>query len=269
MSERPAADRDASPRPELTVAAAASLTEALRAYGPRYRDARVRLSFGGSDALAAQIRQGVRPDVYAAADTALPRRLFREGLVERPVPFATNSLVVAVPASSPVDSLEDLARPGVELAVGSPSSPVGSYTRDLLGRLPRPKRERILANVRTEEPDVNGVVGKLLQGAVDAGITYRTDVAATDGRLRAIRLPARLRTRATYAVAVVRGAERPHTARRFVRSLHSGDGARALRRAGFGPPPRAGLGPPPRAALGTSPRADAGPPPPVPAAGAR
>lgn len=238
MSDRSAADQGASPRPELTVSAAASLTEALRAYGPRFPGARVRLSFGGSDALAAQIRQGVRPDVYAAADTALARELFGERLVERPIPFATNSLVVAVPASSRIGSLGDLARPGVELAVGSPSSPVGSYTRDLLGRLPRPKRERILANVRTEEPDVNGVVGKLLQGAVDAGITYRTDVAATDGRLRAIRLPTPLRTRATYAVAVVRGAEHPHAARRFVRSLRSGAGARALRRAGFGPPPQ-------------------------------
>lgn len=238
MSDRSAADENASPRPELTVSAAASLTEALRAYGPRFRDACVRLSFGGSDTLAAQIRQGVRPDVYAAADRALPRALFRERLVERPIPFATNSLVVAVPASSRIGSLGDLARLDVELAVGSPSSPIGAYTRDLLARLPRRQREGILANVRSEEPNAKGVVGKLLQRAVDAGITYRTDVAATDGRLRAIRLPTPLRTRAAYAAAVVRGAEHPHAARRFVRSLRSGAGARALRRAGFGPPPQ-------------------------------
>ena len=57
----------------------------------------MRASFAGSDELAAQIRQGVKPDVFASANTKLPDELFEEGLVEKPVVFAANELVLAVP----------------------------------------------------------------------------------------------------------------------------------------------------------------------------
>lgn len=221
----------------LTVSAAASLRDAFTAYGRAFGD--VRFSFAGSDELAAQIRQGVAPDVFAAADTALPAALHAEGLVERPVAFAGNRLVVAVRADDDaIRSLDDLARPGVALAIGSPSVPIGAYTRRVLDRLPAGRRARILANVRSEEPDVKGIVGKLLQGAVDAGFVYVTDVAATDGALRAVDLPAALAPTVAYGVAVVEGAPNRAAARRFVAGLLDGDGAAALRAAGFLPPPR-------------------------------
>ena len=60
----------------------------------------MRLSFAGSDELAAQIHQGVKPDVYAAANTKLPDALHEEGLLEQPVEFATNEFVLAVPKDS-------------------------------------------------------------------------------------------------------------------------------------------------------------------------
>src|SRR3954451_8484367 len=84
---------------ELVVSAASSLKEAFTAYGG------ARFSFAGSDELAAQIRQGVRPDVFASANTKYPDQLFRAGLVERPVPFTANRLVLAVPADSGIRSL--------------------------------------------------------------------------------------------------------------------------------------------------------------------
>ena len=57
-----------SSKPALTVSAAASLKQAFTRYGTQFRDAQARFSFAGSDALAAQIEQGVKPDVYAAAN---------------------------------------------------------------------------------------------------------------------------------------------------------------------------------------------------------
>ena len=222
---------------ELRVSAAASLRQAFRDHARDFADAEVRLSFGASDELAAQVRRGGKPDVYAAASTTLPEALHREGLVERPVPFAANRLVLAVPAGSErVRSLRDVERTGVRLAVGSPSVPVGDYTRRLLARLGPTRSQRILRNVRTEEPDVVGIVGKLAQGAVDAGFVYATDVRASGGRLRAIELPRALRPRVTYAAAVVRGARNRAAARAWIRGLTSGDGRAALERAGFEPP---------------------------------
>jgi molybdate transport system substrate-binding protein len=219
-----------------TVSAAASLKAAFEDYDRSLGSASARFNFGGSDELAAQIRQGAPADVYAAANTSLPRGLFRAGLVERPVVFARNRLVIAVPAGrGPVRTLADLARPGVKLALGAASVPVGSYARRVLARLGAAKRRRILANVRSNEPDVAGVVGKLLQGAAEAGFVYATDVLAARGRLRAIELPRALRPSVRYGGAVVRRARHPTQAAAFIHGLLRGAGRRALRRAGFGP----------------------------------
>lgn len=223
--------------PELTASAAASLTEAFERYRSTFGPARVRLSFGGSDELAAQVRQGARPDVFAAANTDLPRALWREGLVERPVTFATNRLVLAVPAGSGIDSLADLERPGVRLVIGSESVPVGRYTREVLARLGPERARRVLAGVRSEEPDVRGVIAKLAAGAAEAGFVYRTDVVAAKGRLRAIELPERLGPETAYAAAVVRRSSQPRLAREFVEELRGGRGASVLRDAGFDAPP--------------------------------
>jgi molybdate transport system substrate-binding protein len=231
-------DGGGSGKPTLTVSAAASLKTAFTKYGQQFPDAAARFSFAGSDELAAQIQQGIKPDVYAAANTKLPDQLHAEGLVEEPTVFAGNRLVLAVPAEdAEVGSLDDLAEKGVKLAIGSEDVPVGTYTRTVLDKLPAAEREAILANVRTEEPDVAGITGKLTQGAVDAGFLYVSDVRATDGELKAIELPRELQPSVAYGAAVVKGAKHPEEAKAFIAGLLRGAGAQALEDAGFEPPP--------------------------------
>jgi molybdate transport system substrate-binding protein len=222
--------------PRLVVSAASSMTGALTTCSQDFGGADVRLSFAGSDELAAQIRQGVKPDVYAAANTTLPEELNKEGLLSKPVEFATNELVIAVPKDSEIRSVDDLARDGMKLAIGSESVPIGSYTREVLARLPKAEGDAILANVRSNEPDVKGIVGKLTQGAVDAGFVYVTDVNAARDELKAVKLPADLEPDVTYAAGVVKGAEQPEKAREFVAGLTDGGCANALEQAGFGAP---------------------------------
>ena len=214
----------------LVVAAASSLTKPLTACSERFEGAAVRLSFAGSDELAAQIRKGVRPDVYAAANTKLPDQLAQEGLLEKPVTFATNELVIAVPDGSDVQSIADLARPGVKVVMGAESVPVGTYTREVLSRLPGGEERGILANVRSQEPDVKGVVGKLTRGAADAGFVYRTDLV--EG-LKAVTLPQDLQPVVRYGAGVVK---RSDVAQRYLDGLTRGACADALRSAGFGAP---------------------------------
>lgn len=219
----------------LVVSAASSLEPAFTAYA-NAAGFDAKQSFAGSDDLAAQIRQGVTPDVYAAANTSLPDALYAEGLVERPVAFATNTLVLAVPEGSGIASLGDL-RGDITIAIGDHGVPVGDYTREVLDELPASESRSILDNVRSLEPDVAGIVGKLTQGAVDAGFIYATDVTATDGALEAVDLPAKLQPHVAYEAAVVKGADNPAGAEAFLDGLLDGDGAEALADAGFGPPP--------------------------------
>jgi molybdate transport system substrate-binding protein len=223
--------------PRLEVSAAASLRRAFTEYGHQFKRAAVRYSFAGSDALAAQIEQGIRPDVFASANTQLPDMLFAKGLVSRPVVFAANRLVLAVPGQSAIAGLGAIERPGVSVAVGAPTVPVGSYTARVLARLPLAERRRLLGNIRDREPDVNGIVGKLLQGAVDAGFLYATDVAAAGGKLRAISLPAELQPQISYEVTVVTGASHPAEARAFISGLLHGAGRADLLGDGFLAPP--------------------------------
>jgi molybdate transport system substrate-binding protein len=224
----------------LVVSAASSMKEALTECAPQFgeaEDADVRLSFAGSDELAAQIRQGANVDVYAAANTKLPDALNDEGLLETPVEFATNEFVLAVPKDSDIGSIEDLTEPGTKVVIGSESVPIGAYTRETLAKLPPAQEKAILANVVSEEPDVKGIVGKLTQGAADAGFVYVTDVNATDGELEAIELPPYLQPQVEYGAGVVSKSEQPELARQFVDGLTEGECADALQAAGFGPAP--------------------------------
>ena len=223
------------------VFAAASLKAPLERYAAKLRSSpgvSVRYSFAGSGLLAAQIEEGLRPDVFASANLKLPRRLRSHGMVQTPVAFATNRLVLAFAAgSSKISSLGDLARRGVAIAIGSAAVPVGEYARILISRLPARLRRAVLAGIRDEEPDVSGIVGKLSQRAVDAGFVYASDVTAAGGALRAVAIPASLAPPVAYAAAVVNGTRQAAPARAYIAGLVSGAGRRALAQAGFLPAP--------------------------------
>jgi molybdate transport system substrate-binding protein len=219
--------------PQLTVLGASSLTDALERYGGSFEGVDVRSSFAGSDQLAAQIRQGAKADVFASADTSYPAELYRDGLVEKPVVFARNRLVVVVADGSDVRSLADLARPGTKIVVGDPSVPVGAYTREALGRLSAAERAAILDNVRSEEPEVSSVLAKVATGGADAGFVYLTDAKSVAAQVRTVALPQRLQPEVAYAAAVVSDSGEPGLARRYLDGLLHGDGAADLRAAGF------------------------------------
>jgi molybdate transport system substrate-binding protein len=219
----------------LTVLAASSLTEALGRYGDGFRGADVRTSFAGSDQLAAQIRQGAPADVFASADTEYPQQLYGEGLVEKPRVFARNRLVLVSAEGSGISSLRGLVAPGTKIAIGDSSVPVGEYTRSVLARLPAAERRGILANVRSEEPEVSSVIAKVIGGGADAGFVYLTDAKAARDEVQVVRLPERLQPEVAYAAAVVRGSSHPAMARRYLAGLLAGSGAADLRRVGFLP----------------------------------
>jgi molybdate transport system substrate-binding protein len=214
----------------LTVFAAASLTEAFTELAPD-----VTFNFAGSDELATQIREGAPADVYAAAGPRYPDELHAAGLVDEPRVFATNRLVLIVPADNPagIASVDDLASTGARLVVGAEGVPVGDYTRAALERM---GATDALEKVVSNEEDVKGVVGKVVAGAADAGFVYVTDAAAAGDDVRAIELPEEAQAVAAYPIAVVAGSERRAAAAAFVDLVLGPEGRRALAEAGFGPP---------------------------------
>ncbi|MGH3037584.1 MAG: molybdate ABC transporter substrate-binding protein [Gaiellaceae bacterium] len=214
----------------VTVFGAASLTEVFQELAPN-----VTFNFAGSDELATQIREGAPADVYAAASPRYPDELFEEGLIEEPQIFATNRLVLIVPADNPagIESVNDLTADGVELVVGAEGVPIGDYTRTVLETM---GLTGVLEHVVSNEEDVKGVVGKITSGAADAGFVYVTDATAAGNDVEAIELPEEAQAVVEYPIAVVADAANADAARAFVELVLGEDGQRALADAGFGPP---------------------------------
>lgn len=242
----PAASSAAADGGTLRVLAASSLKEVFpqlaEAFSAANDGAEVEFSFAGSDELATQIQEGAKADVYAAASTKYPEALAAAGEVDEPVPFTTNTLVLATPSGSPVSDLASLAKPGVKLVIGAAGVPVGDYTRKVLPALDASLGAgwsvAVSKNVVSEEQNVKGIVAKLQSGDADAGFVYVTDAKAAGGALSQIPIPADASPTATYPIAVVSKSDAKELAQRWIDFVLSADGQTILRDAGFGEAPK-------------------------------
>ena len=214
----------------LTVFAAASLTDVL----PKL-DTRPRYGFAGSDVLAAQIQQGAPADVFAAASPKYPELLYKQGLVQKPVPFATNTLVLVVPKSNPahIRTVDDLTKTGVKIVVGDPAVPVGSYTRTVLGNLGI--AAAVLKNVVSQETDVREVLSKVALGEAGAGFVYSTDARTVHGQVTVIKVPAWAQPKLQYGICVVSKSGNKTRAQAFINKVLSKSGQKQLLAYGFLP----------------------------------
>lgn len=229
--------------------AAASLTEALLELAPLLEQepngARVRYNFAGSQQLAVQLEQGARADVFASADERWMGHLAERNLTAGPPTiFAHNRLVAIVPSANParIGGLEDLARPGIKLVIAAEAVPVGRYTRAvvrlLAGRAGAPPgyRDKVLANVVSQEESVKSVVAKVQLGEADAGFVYHSDVTPRVApSLTVLEIPEDANVVASYPVAVLAGARNPGAASAFVALLLGARGREILARHGLLP----------------------------------
>jgi molybdate transport system substrate-binding protein len=211
----------------LTIFAAASLTNVFPQIAPHER-----YSFSGSNMLAAQIQQGAPADLFASANTKLPEQLHEQGLVEKPVVFTRNELILIVPKSNPagIHSVFDLRKSGVKLVVGAVGVPVGDYTRVVLHNL---GLDDVLGNVVSQETDVREVLTKVALGEADAGFVYATDARTVRGQVATIGIRLSAQPIVRYTVAVVKSSHHLAAARGFVHALLGKAAQAKLRTAGF------------------------------------
>jgi len=221
------------PATRITVYAAASLTQVF----PRI-DKAPRYSFAGSDTLATQITQGAPADVFASASPKQTELLYHNGVLRRPVVFATNKLIVIVPSSNPahIASVYDLRRSGVKVIIGTPTVPVGAYTRQILDSLGI--TQAVMSNVVDQEPDVKGIVAKIALGEGDAGFVYKTDAKPAGRKVKSLLIPAWAQPPIRYEIGIVRKSSHLAAGRAFIKRVTSLRGRRLLVTAGLGLPKR-------------------------------
>jgi molybdate transport system substrate-binding protein len=240
----------AAQKTTLDVFAAASLVDAFDAIAKAFEksnpDVKVRIQYGGTQQLAAQIEHGAGADVFASADERWMTYLVgRKLVVGDPRFFAANSLVFITPKSNPgrVGGIKDAARSGVKVIVGAESVPVGAYTRLALAKLSSDPAygedfgRRVLRNVVSQEESVRALVSKIALGEADAGFAYRSDVTnGTARHVSAIELPAAARIVAYYPIAAIAGRQTA-LANRFIEFVRSPAGQELLAREKFLPVP--------------------------------
>ena len=245
-----AASQDATPADTVTVFAAASLAEPFRAVADAFEadnpGVEVTFNFAGSQALRTQLEHGARADVFASADWEQMAAIRKANLLgNAPEYFATNRMAVVAPVdSNAVQSLDDLARPGISIAIASAEVPAGAYARATLNLMaesadfPDDFAERALANVVTHETNVRAVAQKVALGEVDAGIVYETDTRTGNrqGAYRVIEIPLQFNPAAEYPIAALGETVNPQAGLDFIAFVQGDDGQAILRDYGFAPP---------------------------------
>ncbi len=233
--------------PALTVYAAASLKAVLGAATTVFVSSHpgwtITLSTDSSAALETKIEQGAPADVFLSADLANPQKLVAAGLASGTVvPFASNRLVVIVPAGNPagVTGPRDLARPGLKVVAAGAGVPITTYAQQLVANLaglpgyPAGFAAGYAANVISREDNVAAVVSKIELGEGDAAIVYATDARAAS-RVETVAVPDAANVTALYGGVVVRASPNASAAARFLAWLAGPEGQAVLAGAGFGP----------------------------------
>lgn len=233
-SQTPSASPPPGPSGELTVLAAASLTDAFEDLGARLEAANpgldVVFSFAASSELAAQVIAGAPADVLATASTTTMDQVVAEDLTTSPPEvFAGNVLQLAVPPGNPagIDSITDLADPDLTIALCAPEVPCGVAAGKLLELV------GVAVEADTIEPDVRSALTKVELGEVDVAMVYRTDVLAAGEAVEGIEIAEAGQVVNSYPIAPLVDAPNRDAAAAFVALVLSAEGIAALEKAGF------------------------------------
>jgi len=227
---------------ELTVSAAASLTNAFPEIGKKFESAnpgtKILFNFAASGPLLQQIEQGAPVDVFASADQKTMDQAKEKKLIlnDSRKDFVSNGLVLIVPPASKISirSVQDLNTKDVtRVALGKPETvPVGRYTREALtneGLWESLSPKFIPGN------SVRQVLDYVTRGEVDAGFVFATDAAIAKDKVRIVATLEKHKP-IVYPVAVVAATRNKELSRRFIDFVLSKEGQEILSRFGFGKP---------------------------------
>ena len=227
---------------DLTVSAAASLTNAFQELGPMFEAAnpgtKVQLNFGASGALLQQIAKGAPVDVFASADQETMDQAQRQNLIQVAGRrnFALNALVIIIPtgSSQTLKALADLSQPAYKrVAIGLPASvPVGRYTKSVL------EQAGLWSAIEPKmigAQNVRQALDYTARGEVDAAFVYATDAALMPDKVKvAMRVPTS--TPVLYPIAPISGSANLDAAQKFITFVQSPAAQAVLGKYGFGKP---------------------------------
>ncbi|MET9229992.1 molybdate ABC transporter substrate-binding protein [Lentzea sp. NPDC003310] len=231
------ASGDAKVTGDVTVFAAASLTETFTQLGKDFEAAhpgtKVRFNFGGSSALAQQLNQGAPADVFASAAPANMKQVTdTKAITDAPTTFVRNKLAIAVPKGNPgkIAGLPDFADAGKKIALCAEQVPCGAAAKKVFDAA------KVTPAPDTLEQDVKAVLTKVSLGEVDGALVYQTDVKAAGDKIEGIDFAEAAQAVNDYPIAPLAKAPNAAAAKAFVAFVLSDQGRSVLSAAGFDSP---------------------------------
>ncbi len=229
-----------NPSVELHVAAAASLTDALKeladVYKQEHPEVTITFNFGSSGALQQAIENGGETDLFFSAAQKQMNALEKSGNLAPGTRknLLENSVVLVVPKDGGADlnSFTDLTKPELNhIALGEPKGvPVGQYTEEILLKL------GILDQVKAKAvygSDVRQVLAWVASGDADCGVVYATD-AAVDPKVKvAAKAPEGSHKPVIYPAAVIKSSKHQDEAKAFLDFTSSDKAKEVFAKYGF------------------------------------
>ncbi|WP_163853208.1 molybdate ABC transporter substrate-binding protein [Paenibacillus elgii] len=225
---------------ELTVSAAASLTDALKeiqtAYESKNAGIKLNFNFGASGALQQQIEQGAPADVFLSAAAKNMKALVDKQLVDaaQQKNLLINELVVVVPegGQAQVGTVVDLAKPEVKhVAIGEPESvPAGGYAKEALTNA---KQWDALQPKLVMAKDVRQVLTYVESGNAEAGFVYKTDALTSKKVKIAFNVDPKTYKPVEYPAGIVKATKHAKEAEAFYTYLQSKEATDVFANYGF------------------------------------
>lgn len=202
----------------------------IGSFEEQYPEVEVTLRLLDPDALEVQVGDGTI-DVVATVDAGTMQRV--RPWTEQPSRIASDPVVLAVPAGAVDGGVGpiDVAGSDVVLAACEAQAPCGVAS------------ERVLAVGHLTPTDVirtgnaADAVDLVLQGTVDAAVLNRSRVVHAGAAVETVTLHGAAPYKNDVQVAATLESPNPDTADAWTSHLTTREAARALRGAGFGPPP--------------------------------
>ncbi|TDB88111.1 molybdate ABC transporter substrate-binding protein [Actinomadura sp. KC216] len=219
----------------LTVLAATSLTEVSDEIGTAYAQeepgVRLRFEYGAAPDMADRLSDHDPADVLLTADTASMNEA-KEYLAGPPRIVARTSLTIAVGPGNPrrIRRLSDLTRPGLRIAVGAGTVPVGRYTRQVFANA------GLTVRWSSEEISARAVLDRVRSGEADAGIVYVTDLRSAGVAASSVPIPADVNVTAAFPAAAVQDGDHEDAANAFISWLATPAAQKLFNKHGFATP---------------------------------
>lgn len=228
---------------ELTVSAAASLTESLNEIKERYEaqhpNVKITFNFGASGTLQQQIEQGAPADIFLSAgkkqmDALVLKQRIEEG-TDQVLLGNELVLVTAVGYQGSVAGLADLSQAGIKkIGSGTPESvPAGSYAKEALASA---KLWDTLQGKMVFTKDVKQVLTYVETGNTEAGFVFKTDALASPKVKIAHTVDPRIYSPIEYPIGIVKATKNRQEAGKLYRYLQSKEAMDVFLEYGFTTP---------------------------------